>query len=144
MTIAARSIGIGLILSLTGVSIPVLAAPPPATPPGVSECKSIPRKCNAWAPKGPNTCRTCQQALCKIENGKEVLAGNKRQTECFEGHGTPPPDPPRQSKPVKPAPGQSSSLNPQPLPPKAQAPGGIMRRGLDEDPTPPGETKAAP
>lgn len=42
----------------------------------VHDCAVKPT-CGAWAPKGSNTCRTCQQALCKTENGNDVLAGNK-------------------------------------------------------------------
>ena len=56
----------------------------------VHDCSGIKRTCGAWAAKDKNTCRTCQQAQCKTENGKDVLAGNKTQTECYEGHGPPP------------------------------------------------------
>lgn len=58
--------------------------------PSTFNCSGIPRTCGGWGPKGPNTCRTCQQALCKKENGKEVLAGNKTETECYGGHGPAP------------------------------------------------------
>jgi membrane protein involved in colicin uptake len=57
----------------------------------VHDCAVKPT-CGAWAPKGSNTCRTCQQALCKTENGNDVLAGNKTQTQCYDGHGAPPSD----------------------------------------------------
>lgn len=57
---------------------------------GVHDCAGVERTCGGWAPKGNNTCRTCQQAQCKTENGNEVIAGNKTQTECYEGHGSPP------------------------------------------------------
>jgi hypothetical protein len=43
----------------------------------VHECTGIKLTCGSWAAKDKNTCRTCQQALCKTENGKDVLAGKK-------------------------------------------------------------------
>ena len=74
------------------VLAPSLASAEPNTGGGPStfNCTGIPRTCGAWGAKGPNTCRTCNQALCKKENGKEVIAGNKIQTECYEGHGPAP------------------------------------------------------
>jgi len=57
----------------------------------VHDCAVKPT-CGSWAAKGNNTCRTCQQALCKTENGNDVLAGNKTQTQCYDGHGAPPSD----------------------------------------------------
>jgi hypothetical protein len=59
---------------------------------GVHDCAGVKLTCGAWAAKDKNTCRTCQQAQCKTENGKDVLAGNKTQTQCYEGHGSPPSD----------------------------------------------------
>jgi hypothetical protein len=61
-----------------------------STSTAVHDCSGTKRNCGAWGPKDKNTCRTCQQAQCKTENGKDVLAGNKTQTECYEGHGPPP------------------------------------------------------
>ena len=60
------------------------------TGPRTHDCAGIAQTCGAWGAKGTNTCRTCQQAQCKTENGKEVLAGNKTTTECYEGQGSPP------------------------------------------------------
>jgi hypothetical protein len=65
------------------------AKPPPAAAANVHDCSGIKLNCGSWAPKGGNTCRTCQLAQCKTENGGEVVAGNKTQNECYEGHGTP-------------------------------------------------------
>jgi hypothetical protein len=65
------------------------AKPPPAASANVHDCPGIKLNCGSWAPKGGNTCRTCQLAQCKTENGGEVVAGNKTQNECYEGHGTP-------------------------------------------------------
>ena len=56
----------------------------------IHDCPGVKRNCGAWAPKDKNTCRTCKLAQCKTENGKEMLAGNKTQAECYEGHGPPP------------------------------------------------------
>ena len=67
------------------------AAKAAAAKAAVHDCAVKPT-CGAWAPKGSNTCRTCQQALCKTENGNDVLAGNKTQTQCYDGHGAPPSD----------------------------------------------------
>jgi hypothetical protein len=47
-------------------------------------------QCSEWAPKGENTCRTCSIVQCKKENGGEVLVGEKKQSECYPGHGKPP------------------------------------------------------
>ena len=58
----------------------------------VPDCAGVKLTCGAWAASAKNTCRTCQQAQCKTENGKDVLAGNKTQTQCYEGHGAPPTD----------------------------------------------------
>lgn len=41
-------------------------------------------------------------------------------------------------------PGQDAALNPQPLPPRSLSPEIIMRRGVDDDPTLPRNTNAAP
>jgi hypothetical protein len=68
----------------------ILAAEPNNAPGGVHDCAGVSRSCGPWAANGANTCRTCQQAQCKTENGKDVIAGNKTQTECYEGHGKPP------------------------------------------------------
>ncbi len=81
---------LGLWLAL-GVAGPVLAAPNTGASP-VRDCPGVPRTCGAWGPKGQNTCRTCQQAQCKVENGRDVIAGNKTQTECYQGQGRPPPE----------------------------------------------------
>jgi hypothetical protein len=58
----------------------------------IHDCAGVKLTCGSWAAKDKNTCRTCQQAQCRTENGKDVLAGNKTQTQCYEGHGAPPPD----------------------------------------------------
>jgi hypothetical protein len=50
------------------------------------------RICSDWAPEGENTCRSCTTAQCREQNGDELLAGHKKQTECFEGYGDPPKD----------------------------------------------------
>jgi hypothetical protein len=50
------------------------------------------KNCSEWAPKGENTCRTCSIAQCKKQNGNELLVGEKKQSQCFEGHGAPPSD----------------------------------------------------
>jgi hypothetical protein len=75
-----------------GLLIPATANAEPntGTGPTTFDCTGVSPNCGAWAPKGPNTCRTCQQAQCKTENGKEVVAGNKTTTEYYEGHGSPP------------------------------------------------------
>jgi membrane protein involved in colicin uptake len=67
------------------------AAKAAAAKAAVHDCAVKPT-CGSWAAKGNNTCRTCQQALCKTENGNDVLAGNKTQTQCYDGHGAPPSD----------------------------------------------------
>ena len=59
---------------------------------GIYNCPGVAATCGDWAAKGANTCRSCQQAQCKSENGKDVIAGNKTTTECYQGHGSPPPD----------------------------------------------------
>jgi hypothetical protein len=75
---------------------PATGSPPASGPSAAStstaihDCSEVKRTCGAWAAKDKNTCRTCQQTQCKTENGKDVLAGNKTQTECYEGHGPPP------------------------------------------------------
>jgi len=63
--------------------------PPPAKSADVHDCLGIKLNCGSWAPKDGNTCRTCQLAQCKTENGKDVVAGNKTQHQCYEGHGAP-------------------------------------------------------
>jgi hypothetical protein len=75
--------------SATG-SPPVTGPSTASTSTTIHDCSEVKRTCGAWAAKDKNTCRTCQQAQCKTENGKDVLAGNKTQTECYEGHGPPP------------------------------------------------------
>jgi len=49
-------------------------------------------KCTEWAPKGENTCRTCDTAQCRKQGDQELLAGSKKQNQCYEGHGSPPSD----------------------------------------------------
>ena len=56
----------------------------------IHDCAGVAKTCGAWGAKGANTCRPCQQAQCRTENGKDVLAGNKTTTECYDGHGSPP------------------------------------------------------
>ena len=81
--------------------LPSVAAAEPNTGggPTTHDCAGVAQTCGTWGAKGANTCRTCQQAQCKTENGKDVLAGNKTTTECYEGHGSPPA--PSGSKPPK-------------------------------------------
>jgi hypothetical protein len=57
---------------------------------GAHDCGGVPKTCGAWGTNGANTCRTCNQAQCTTQNGQEVIAGNKKTTECYEGHGAPP------------------------------------------------------
>lgn len=47
-------------------------------------------KCTEWAPKGENTCRTCDTAQCRKRGNDELLVGSKKKTQCYEGHGAPP------------------------------------------------------
>jgi|RhiMetdeSRZDD1v2_1073273.scaffolds.fasta_scaffold531569_2 uncharacterized membrane protein len=47
-------------------------------------------KCSEWAPKGENTCRTCDTAQCRKRGNDELLVGNKKKSQCYEGHGAPP------------------------------------------------------
>lgn len=49
-------------------------------------------KCTEWAPKGENTCRSCDIAQCRKQGDDELLVGNKKKSQCYEGHGTPPSD----------------------------------------------------
>lgn len=50
------------------------------------------RQCGEWKAKGDNTCRSCTTMQCKKAEGGEVIAGSKKQNECYEGHGPPPED----------------------------------------------------
>ena len=87
--------GIALVIFLLLASGPVAAetgSGSGTSKASVHDCTGVKLTCSAWAAKDKNTCRTCQQAQCKTENGKDVLAGNKTQTQCYEGHGAPPPD----------------------------------------------------
>ncbi len=77
-------------LIVSCVASSALPASTTGTSTAVHDCSGVKRTCGAWAAKDKKTCRTCQQAQCKTENGKDVLAGNKTQTECYEGHGPPP------------------------------------------------------
>jgi len=89
----ARMNGIlGLALGSFVLLVPAMVNAEPNTGGGPSthDCVGVDRTCGSWGAKGANTCRTCQQAQCKTENGKDVIAGNKTQTECYEGHGSPP------------------------------------------------------
>jgi hypothetical protein len=89
--LTARVIGLGAgALLLLGLLVPAAAEPNTGGGPGTFNCTGVGPSCGSWGPKGANTCRTCQQALCKTENGKEVIAGNTPTPECYEGHGAPP------------------------------------------------------
>ena len=91
MANVSRIVGIGLAGFI--MLAPGISAAEPNTgggPGGIHDCAGVGRSCGGWAAKGANTCRTCQQAQCKTENGKDVVAGNKTTTECYEGHGKPP------------------------------------------------------
>ncbi len=87
-------INILMCIGLTGLALLLpggaTAEPNTGGGPTTFDCTGVARTCGAWGASGANTCRTCQQAQCKTENGKEVIAGNKTQTECYEGHGSPP------------------------------------------------------
>ena len=87
-----RFIGVGLLFALTILPVSVSGEPNTDGGPSTHDCAGVPRNCGAWGAKGANTCRTCKQAQCKTENGKDVRAGNKTQTECYDGHGSPPPE----------------------------------------------------
>lgn len=71
---------------------PTTDKPASAASTSVHDCSGIKLNCGPWAPKDGNTCRTCQLAQCKTENGKDVIAGNKTQNQCYDGHGPPPQD----------------------------------------------------
>ena len=71
---------------------PTTDKPASAASTSVHDCAGIKLNCGSWAPKDGNTCRTCQLAQCKTENGKDVIAGNKTQNQCYDGHGPPPQD----------------------------------------------------
>jgi hypothetical protein len=90
MTLMTRIVGIGLVFVTLLVPAMVIAEPNTGGGPSTHDCAGVDRTCGSWGVSGANTCRTCQQAQCKTENGKDVLAGNKTQTECYEGHGSPP------------------------------------------------------
>lgn len=49
-------------------------------------------KCSEWAPKGENTCRTCDTVQCRKRGNDELIVGNKKKSQCYEGHGKPPSD----------------------------------------------------
>ena len=85
-----RFIGVGCLFALTILPVSVSGEPNTGGGPSTHDCTGVPRTCGAWGASGANTCRTCQQAQCKTENGKDVIAGNKTQNECYEGHGSPP------------------------------------------------------
>lgn len=87
-----RFIGFGVVSALTLLPLPSFGAPNDGRGPTTHDCAGVVRSCGAWGASGTNTCRTCQQAQCKTENGHDVMAGNKTQTECYEGHGAPPAD----------------------------------------------------
>ena len=89
MAYVNRGVGIGLAIFV--LLAPGLLAAETNTA-SLHDCAGVKLTCGAWGAKDKNTCRTCQQAQCKTENGKDVLAGNKTQTQCYEGHGAPPPD----------------------------------------------------
>jgi hypothetical protein len=90
MTHINRWIGIGAVCAMTMLPLPSFGAPNTGGGPTTHDCAGVPQTCGAWGAKGNNTCRSCQQAQCKTENGKDVMAGNKTTTECYEGHGAPP------------------------------------------------------
>ena len=82
------SIAVLVVACVASFATPAAAAPL-QKPDQIHDCSGVKRTCGAWAPKDKNTCRTCNLAQCKTENGKEMLAGNKTQAECYEGHGPP-------------------------------------------------------
>ena len=85
-----RFISIGAVCAMTMLPLPSFGAPNTGRGPATHDCAGVPQTCGAWGAKGANTCRSCQQAQCKTENGKDVIAGNKTTTECYEGHGPAP------------------------------------------------------
>jgi hypothetical protein len=91
MAHSSRIIGTGIVALALLVPTLVAAERNTGSGPKTYACPGVERTCGAWAPKGENTCRTCQQAQCKAENGQDVLAGNKTTTECYQGHDSPPP-----------------------------------------------------
>ncbi len=78
----------GGLLFLLLLPLPGLGDPGDA--PRLHDCGD--RICGEWKPKGDNTCRTCETAQCKEVSDGEALAGTKKETECYEGHGAPPPE----------------------------------------------------
>ena len=80
-------------LCLFGLLVPAIgfaAAPTEQEKAELYDCGQ--KNCTEWAPKGANTCRTCSTAQCKKQNGNELLVGEKKSSQCFEGHGAPPTD----------------------------------------------------
>ena len=82
------SVAFACLVALT--AIPAAGSAEEKKKPDVYECGE--RHCGAWAPKGDNTCRSCTTPLCKKETGGDALAGEKKQSECYPGHGAPPKD----------------------------------------------------
>lgn len=78
-----RFIGIGIVYAMTMLPLPSFGE-------STYNCPGVKQTCGDWGKDGTKTCRTCQQAQCKKENDKDVLAGNKTTKECYEGHGSPP------------------------------------------------------
>jgi hypothetical protein len=115
MTILKRAVWIGLFAALSLLPVSSFAAPNTGSGPTTYDCPGVAKTCGAWGAKGANTCRTCQQAQCKSENGLDVIAGNKTTTECYEGHGAPP-----------------ATIRPPKVQRTPMVPGGtILRRGVE-------------
>ena len=74
MAYVNRGVGIGLAIFI--MLAPCLLAAETNTA-SLHDCAGVKLTCGSWAAKDKNTCRTCQQAQCKTENGKDMLAGNK-------------------------------------------------------------------
>ena len=73
MAYVNRGVGIGLAIFI--LLAPCLLAAETNTA-SLHDCAGVKLTCGSWAAKDKNTCRTCQQAQCKTENGKDMLAGN--------------------------------------------------------------------
>jgi len=85
-------LGTGFVCTMLVLPLTAFGAPNDGRGPTTHDCAGVAKSCGAWGASGTNTYRTCQQAQCKTENGHDVMAGKKTQTECYEGHGAPPTD----------------------------------------------------
>jgi hypothetical protein len=77
-----------LVLALFAVAM--LAAPSLGGEDKLYDCGK--KNCSEWKPKGEKTCRSCKIVQCKKQGEDELIAGEKTQNECYDGHGNPPSD----------------------------------------------------